>query len=236
MKPFENYLLRLLARAGAWPQLRPWALRAGHRFLARACLREIDTYEAIGGWLTPEEAVGLFLIGATAPNEARVVEIGSWKGKSTYCLARGLAGRGRLIAIDPFDASGEEGSAEAYSERRGEKPLYQQFEHNLKSRHAFDAVEPRRGYSQEFVDEVPPLDALFIDGNHSIEGCRFDYEHYAPHLRSGGLLAFHDYRSSRSDLGPTWVVDNLVRPSGRFRLVGLFGSLWVGQHDGQQVA
>jgi hypothetical protein len=37
-----------------------------------------------------------------------------------------------------------------------------------------------------------PIDLLLIDGDHSYEGCRRDYECYAPLLASDGLLLFHD--------------------------------------------
>ena len=36
------------------------------------------------------------------------------------------------------------------------------------------------------------LDCLFIDGDHSYEGVRRDFEMYAPMVRNGGLIAFHD--------------------------------------------
>lgn len=34
---------------------------------------------------------------------------------------------------------------------------------------------------------------VFIDGDHSYEGCRGDIEAWLPNLRSGGLLLIHDY-------------------------------------------
>lgn len=208
---------------------RSWVLRFKHRFLQPLYLRAIKDYNSIDGWLTPEDATGLYLLAKTVPRDATVVEIGSWKGKSTFCLARGLAEEGRLIAIDPFDASGEEGSSETYEENRGEKPLEVQFEENLVSKGVSGKVDQWKGYSQDFIDDVPEIDILFIDGDHSIEGCRFDYENYAPHVQPGGWIAFHDYRPSPPELGPTWVIENLVIPSGEFHFVGHFGSVWVGR-------
>ena len=40
------------------------------------------------------------------------------------------------------------------------------------------------------------LDFLFIDGDHSYEGVRKDFEMYAPLVRNGGLVAFHDIARS----------------------------------------
>jgi predicted O-methyltransferase YrrM len=37
-----------------------------------------------------------------------------------------------------------------------------------------------------------PVDFLFLDGDHSYEGVRDDFEAYSPLVRPGGLVAFHD--------------------------------------------
>lgn len=37
-----------------------------------------------------------------------------------------------------------------------------------------------------------PVDFLFIDGDHSYEGVRLDWENFGPLVRQGGLVAFHD--------------------------------------------
>jgi predicted O-methyltransferase YrrM len=36
------------------------------------------------------------------------------------------------------------------------------------------------------------LDFLFIDGDHSYEGVKKDFEMYSPLVRKGGIIAFHD--------------------------------------------
>jgi len=70
------------------------------------------------------------------------------------------------------------------------------------------------------------FDMVFIDGDHSYEGARYDIEHSLPLLRPGGILVLHDYdRESRLGpeyaegelaLGVTRAVDELGLP---FRLV-----------------
>lgn len=40
------------------------------------------------------------------------------------------------------------------------------------------------------------VDLLFIDGEHSYNGVKQDYEMYSPLVRSGGLIAFHDIAKS----------------------------------------
>ena len=158
-----------------------------------------------------------------------VVEIGSWKGKSTYCLAKGLRD-GRVIAIDPFDASGDEASAKIYEKTGGEVPLLEQFKRNMEGRGVLSKIECWQGLSTAFADKIKalgPIDLLFIDGDHSIEGCDFDYLNYSPGLKSGGYLLFHDFDKTRENLGPTWVINNRVRPSGAYQFIALYESLWI---------
>lgn len=45
------------------------------------------------------------------------------------------------------------------------------------------------------------LDLLFVDGDHSYEGVKRDFEMYAPLVRSGGSVAFHDIVPSEHHRG-----------------------------------
>lgn len=38
-----------------------------------------------------------------------------------------------------------------------------------------------------------PLDVLFIDGDHTYEGCKKDFERFSSFVRPGGLIIFDDY-------------------------------------------
>jgi hypothetical protein len=42
------------------------------------------------------------------------------------------------------------------------------------------------------------IDYLFIDGDHSYDGCAGDINAWLPHVKKGGVVAFHDYES------PNW--------------------------------
>jgi hypothetical protein len=186
----------------------------------------IRPYHTIDGFLSSAEGVLLFRLANRLSADATVVEIGSWKGKSTYCIACGLRS-GHMHAIDPFDASGEPGSRETYEQTKTERPLREQFEANLAP--FAGKIRVHQGFSQEFVDAFAVIDFLMIDGDHSREGAAFDFTHFAPKLRPGGFVAFHDYYPHRPDFGPTWVIENLVKPDTRFREYGRADSLWVAQ-------
>ncbi|MHA6249238.1 class I SAM-dependent methyltransferase [Pontibacter sp. CAU 1760] len=182
---------------------------------------------SIEGWLTEGEAKLLFELSKKLPEKSKLVEIGSWKGKSTVALGLGLTYKSRIFAIDPFNAEGELGSKEEYLAKIGSESLLNQFIANIRKYNLINSITPLKGYSKEFVNYFDELDFIFIDGDHSIEGCRNDFELFSPKLKSGGILAFHDYYSDRDELGPTWVIKNLVMQSSNFRFLSNVDSLWV---------
>lgn len=190
--------------------------------------RRIRRFESVEGWLSAIEAIQLYRIASQLKKNAVIVEIGSWKGRSTLCLARGLK-KGKLFAIDPFDASGEPESSETYRKQMGATPLLDQFRENMKSARVLDEIEICAGYSQQFAGKFKSIDLLFIDGDHSIEGCDRDFALFSPALVRGGYLLFHDYDPARKDLGPTWVIEHRVLPSPDFSFVGKYDTLWVAQ-------
>ena len=189
-------------------------------------LAEIESYGQIEGWLTDNEAYGLYATARRLPPGSKIVEIGSWQGKSTYCLAKGLR-NGEVFAIDPFDASGEPSSEATYQQLKGNKPLFEKFQDNMQRLGVSEKVVALAGYSNQFVGVVSNIDFLFIDGDHSVEGCAYDFTNFSPLLKKGGYLAFHDYFPNRPDLGPTWVITQQVLPSGDYEFIGCFDSLWV---------
>jgi predicted O-methyltransferase YrrM len=190
-----------------------------HRSMLQQC-RQID------GWLTKREALGLFLIAKRMPSGARILEIGSWKGKSTFALASGLAS-GTIFALDPFDAAGEPESREAYEKQRGDMPLLDQFKANLGGQGLWNKISVCQGYSSDFAGKFQDLDFVFIDGDHSKEGCAYDFLTFSGAVKSGGLIGFHDYDPDRQDFGPTWVVENHVKKSPLWEFSEKWDSLIV---------
>lgn len=143
----------------------------------------------IEGWLYPDEAWELHrragAVAARARSENRrpvLVEIGSWKGRSTVCEALALAnsGGGVLHAIDPhLDGEVEDtwGQLLANLSRTGTAPY----------------VNPVRSTSHEArADFDQPVDMLFVDGSHGRAEVRQDIDDWVPLVRSGGVVAFND--------------------------------------------
>lgn len=51
---------------------------------------------------------------------------------------------------------------------------------------------PIQGNSHLVADRVPQVDLVFIDADHSYNGCRGDIIAYSPKVKPGGILSGHD--------------------------------------------
>ncbi len=61
------------------------------------------------------------------------------------------------------------------------------------------------------------LDLVFIDADHSYEGCRDDIKNWLPKVKPGGWLSGHDYENNTQDFkfGVTQAVDEYIAESGK---------------------
>jgi predicted O-methyltransferase YrrM len=182
----------------------------------------------VEGWLEDDEAWSLHRAVATFPGSGplTVVEIGSWKGRSTIALATGVIAReaaGVVVAVDPHRG----GVAHRLT---GEEDTFDQFQANLQRAGLSDVVDPIRATSEaarlRFPDDS--VHVLFIDGSHRFEDVLDDIDGWAPALRAGARVAFHD---SISYPGVAAVVRRrgLSRGSG-LRRPRLFGETLFFEH------
>ncbi|WP_257666864.1 class I SAM-dependent methyltransferase [Parapedobacter tibetensis] len=195
-------------------------------------LRKIHEYHKIEGWLSDNEALGLYHIAHKLPRNAVVVEIGSWKGKSTYCISKGLKS-GKIYAIDPFnaDAGLDVGSQKEYTDNKGVEDLLVNFNNTMKRFGVHKKIVVKKGYSTQFHKDFNRIDFLFIDGDHSIEGCKTDFDLYSPKIVSGGFIAFHDFYEKRDELGPTHVIKKFILKSTNFKFFRQYDTLWIAKRQ-----
>lgn len=200
------------------------------KIIDKNILKKIDKFHNLDGWLSDKEALGLYSVANKLGRNSIVVEIGSWQGKSTYCIARGLR-KGKVYAIDPFnaDAGLDAASENEYRLKKGDNDLLQNFKKNMRQLKVLDKIEIKKGYSYEFNNDFKNINFLFIDGDHSIEGCRRDFELYSSKIVPGGFIAFHDYYEERNELGPTDVIKNILSKRTDFKFYKQYDSLWVGR-------
>ncbi len=75
-----------------------------------------------------------------------------------------------------------------------DEPVEDTFERFLENTRRFrDVISVHRGRASDMKHEVPALDLLFIDGDHSYEGTKADLLDYAPKIKAGGFLVLHDF-------------------------------------------
>jgi predicted O-methyltransferase YrrM len=140
--------------------------------------------DGVEGWLLPNEGAWLFHAARSLPKAANIVEVGSFKGRSTCCLALGCKRtQRRVFAVDTFDGGPDLPKAE----------LLPDFLRNLEVTGLSRFVEPRVGLSTEVSSKWDkPIHLLFIDGSHSYEDVLADFNGFYPYVVPGGIVAFHD--------------------------------------------
>ncbi len=203
------------------------------KIIEKNILKKIDKFRNLDGWLGDNEALGLYSVAHKLGRNAIVVEIGSWQGKSTYCIAKGLR-NGKVYAIDPFnaDAGQDVGSEEEYKMKKGSNDLLESFTKNMKELNVMEKIEVKKGYSHDFSTDFTAINFLFIDGDHSIAGCKADFELYSDKIIPGGFIAFHDFYEQRNELGPTYVINNIVSKRSDFSFYKQYDTLWVARKLG----
>ena len=76
------------------------------------------------------------------------------------------------------------------------------------------------------VAELLPVDFIFIDGDHSWEGLKGDWESWSPHIAIGGIVALHDSRN-RGGVGSELFTSEVILRDNRFEALPPVDSLTV---------
>jgi hypothetical protein len=132
-------------------------------------LKRSKRFRELDGWLTDAEAFSLYHMASVLKRDATVVEIGSWQGKSSYCIASGLKS-GILYAIDPFngDPGDDLASSREYMEKKTGKDLEQIFQQNMVSLSVSSKIQAKRIFPG-FHEQFKSIDALLSTGTIPIQ-------------------------------------------------------------------
>ena len=162
------------------------------------------------------------------------VEIGVWRGDTSEKFLR----RARhLFLVDswsviPYEHSDEHGSYEAYLDRyarmvgsrdpRDFQAYYDRVHDSVAARFYGQPVTIRRMPSAEFFASCEPasVDWVYVDGDHSYEGCKRDLEGSLVIVRPGGTIFGDDYTNKP---GVRRAVDEFVAQHG-FEFENFYGT------------
>src|SRR3989338_2899505 len=154
----------------------------------------------------------LYDLARKGSGQGAIVEIGSYHGASTCCLAAGskAANREKVYAVDP------------QLMHRG-----QALEENLRTAGVTAWVEVCRDFSQPAARRWPrdqKIRLLFIDGDHSYVGAKTDFLEWEPFVCKDGWIVFHDFSPAEFEVCEAvndFVLDNpAYHHFGRFDFPG----------------
>lgn len=192
-----------------------------------------EIVSGVKGFMPEDEGSALFDV-ATSARPGTWLEIGTYCGKSTVLLAAAARGAGaHLVTVDHHHGSEENQAGwewhdtsmvDARSSRLDTLPTFRQ----TYDEHLADVVSAVVGTTQQVASWWrAPVDLLFLDGNHTEETAQHDYQAFAPHVATGGLLLVHDVFPDPADGGQApWHVVQRAEADD-FAPVATYGSLRV---------
>jgi len=185
-------------------------------------LPDIDSVSRIAasveGWLSDAQGRALYTAASRVRGHGAIVEIGSWKGRSTVWLAHGARCAGaRVIAVDPHANSREDPMANTL----------EAFRANIARAGVEERVEPMVMTSAEAACALrQDVELLFVDGDHSIEGALADAIVWLPRVVPGGIVMFHDVATSGYS-GPRRVFQTMICRNHQFHRLRRVGSMMI---------
>lgn len=177
------------------------SLRHGYAVFKKIIISSItqipDSYQSIShfveqveGFMIPGQEEFLFNKVKSLPDDAVIVEIGSFKGRSTVAMGYACWGTNRKIyCIDTWD-----GNEEDFFERG----FWEIWWDSIKANNLEKYVTPLRGFSHNILNNWQNLtnnqaiDFIFIDGSHQYIDVLKDFVLSFPFVKQGGWMAFHD--------------------------------------------
>lgn len=152
-----------------------------------------DTLQQAFRYLWPSEVQALKGLAQALPDNPRVVNIGAGAGTSalTFLEARhDLV----LITVDIQQGDSPYGCLEAERFILIEAGLEGRFEQFCMDSKVLGRFWQEWGYK--------PVDMVFVDGDHSLDGCKGDITLWLPNIKPGGIIAIHDYKKEEAYAQP----------------------------------
>lgn len=147
-----------------------------------------------------------------------ILEIGTYKGRTTYNMAKNTPDTTKIITIDPcLDVNYFSGSDARYLQKKSEVGLsYKGTEVENRITQIYEdstTIECQKKLDKLLNGEK--IDVAFIDGGHTFENIKHDFEELVlPRLNEGGVVIFDDYGRLFTVIGSVHYLAEKAREDG----------------------
>lgn len=163
-----------------------------------------------------------------AKEKKKLVEIGVWHGVTTCVIRKAMSPNGVLLGVDPYPVGRLGFSAQQRIAHREAAKINNGLVEWLR----MTGAEAARHYADSGAEQI---DFVFIDGDHSYEGLRDDWEGWSPLIAPGGIVALHDSCPTPThqidDAGSVIFTREVILPDKRFVHVETVDTLTVLQRQ-----
>jgi len=140
------------------------------------------------GYLTENEVVTLQKFADELPGGSIIINIGAGGGTSGLLFAEKLKEKSKLYTIDVQDESSPFGCL------HGERRVFRRAGLSwMKDKQWFQIHSNSVAVGRSWHQTQPPVDFVFVDGDHAYDGCAGDIRAWVPNIKAGGHIAIHDY-------------------------------------------
>lgn len=182
----------------------------------------------VEGWMSPGQGATLYDAALRCPMNGRIVEIGSFRGRSTIVLATAADPSVEIVAIDPH-AGNDRGPQEIEGFEDEAADDHSVFMANLAEAGVDHRVHHVREFSDAALDAVEgPVDVLYVDGAHRYAPALADIRAWGDRVNPHGTMLIHD---SFSSIGVTFAILRSLVFGSRFRYVGRSRSMTIYRAD-----
>jgi len=128
------------------------------------------------------------------PMNGIVVELGCWKGRSICSVAEVIRERNlNVILVDTFKGT-QTIEEKSYFKEAETEDIRQLLNDNLYAFGIRDYATVLEDTTNNVVERIDGLiDFVFIDADHSYEAVKTDITNWLPKVKSGGMIAGHDF-------------------------------------------
>jgi beta-1,4-mannosyl-glycoprotein beta-1,4-N-acetylglucosaminyltransferase len=171
------------------PQFEHW----GHNIRVEAQKPFGDIHPT--GFFSDENAIAYRELLNLLPENSKICEVGVWKGRSLSMVSDVIRNKKlQVTAVDHFKGTPNEYDDHLVKAAR-DADIKMQFLDNMANAQIIEQLRMIPRSSEEAAAIVPDnsLDLVFLDADHSYDGFTKDLQLWFPKVKSGGIIAGHDF-------------------------------------------